>query len=127
MTTAESQAANGAVDDADAAPRLVRDIVYEAVSELEADGMPRADAIKRVAADRGMTVSNVSGGYYTARKRRLAQVTEGDDPHDAIMVALASVEEALAEAKVVIASATMQYERLRADAAKYAEVRKLIK
>lgn len=104
--------------------RLKREVIYEAVAALESSGMRRADAFVQVAKDRGTTPSNVSGAYYAERRVRRLALTEDLDPAEAIIAALSEIEEAVAKAKVVIASATMQYEQLREDAARYAELRK---
>jgi len=114
---------NGTVEAADAQP-LKRVIYFDRVTELLATGMDKPAAFEQVAGEMGTTASNISGGYYVERRHRTLSVTEGVDPQAAIMEALSAIEEAVATAKVVIASATMQYERLREDAGKYAELRK---
>lgn len=128
MITADGGATNGAVDTAEAAPRLKRELVFDRVNELVADGADRRAALLQVV-EEGLTVTfaSASSAYYAERKRRVREVTEGEDPQAAIVAALAELEEAVAHAKLVIASAVMQFERLREDAAKYAELRKLIK
>lgn len=115
---------NGHADEAEAVPRLKRAVYFDRVTELLDAGMSKPDAFEQVAQELGTTASNISGGYYSERKHRLTALTEGVDPASVIMEALASVEEALADAKLRIASATMQFETLREQAAKYAELRK---
>ena len=118
--------ANGSVAEEERRP-LKRAVYYDRVTELLQAGLDRPAAFAKVAEEVGTTASNISGGYYSERRARTAELTEGVDPAAAIAQALQVVEEAVARAKLVIASATMQLERFRDDAARYAEVRRLIK
>ncbi len=125
MITGDGGATNGAVETDP--PKLKRVVVFDRVTELVADGMKRPAAFAQTADELGMTAQGASQAFYAERKHRIAAVTEGEDPQLAIMAALDEVDDAIAHARLVVASAVMQYERLREDAAKYAELRKLIK
>jgi hypothetical protein len=106
---------------------LKRAVYYDRVTELLEAGVDRVAAMAQVAEEFGTTASNISGGYYSERRVRTLELTEGVDPAAAIAQALQDVEEAVARAKLVIASATMQLDRFREDAERYAELRRLIK